>query len=703
MADTVFSVLCAIALKYVGAEGLERVVAICGDHLSDQGRRLTKALRESNERAWKALEIALAGETLWNRLDRAEDRAFRQQLAAYLKQTPIPELQDKEPFRKKCLQDLHQARKKALLDGRLAPEDLARRIGPLTDRGDPQAVLAAEKQALNDIAGRFKEAKLDALAWLLEQQPQPGRSVLVVAVRYYFQRRVEEDEELARRLQFTAMESLTESQQQGFRQLDDGLKVHAARVEEAVVGLAEAAAEIREAALDLRFGNGEDAGREPRVLRPRPANAGAAADAPAPRPRQRQSVDPLRPRAPEGQGVPGPLSPNAGKGEARAPALLNGLGKLQVAVGDYSNAQEAFTRVAELSPDAAACAEGHYNAYRAALERAAVGEGGYAAALAELKLALRFDAARFALFPPDEYEPVRILGAGGFGVTFLCKKKLTNADVAVKALQTDGLELDVGAVLQEASTLDQLQHPAIIRLRHCGYADAGHTRPFIEMEYFESQTLEEYVKKNGALSVADVLAVARPLAEALHAAHGRGILHRDVKPANLLVRRAGGKWEVKVIDFGLALKQSLLETEVSSGPRQPLHDGRRDRRHAPLCRPRTAGRAAGRARRAEGRRLRLRQDLLLRSVPEHGADAARMGPAAARPRQAVQRLPGAVAERPAGGLRRGAETAGRFHAASRSDPATDAETDAETNAGPAPTDAAVGCGPHSAHPRTARQ
>ena len=95
----------------------------------------------------------------------------------------------------------------------------------------------------------------------------------------------------------------------------------------------------------------------------------------------------------------------------------------------------------------------------------------------------------------------------------------------------------MGAVLQEASTLDQLQHPAIIRLRHCGYAGPDRTRPFIEMEYFESQTLEEYVKKNGRLAVADVLAVARPLAEALHAAHGKGILHRDVKPANLLVRR----------------------------------------------------------------------------------------------------------------------------------------------------------------------
>jgi serine/threonine protein kinase len=60
------------------------------------------------------------------------------------------------------------------------------------------------------------------------------------------------------------------------------------------------------------------------------------------------------------------------------------------------------------------------------------------------------------------------------------------------------------------------------------------------MDYFESQTLEEYVKRNGPMAMADVLAVARPLAEALLAAHGQGVLHREVKPANLLIRRTDG-------------------------------------------------------------------------------------------------------------------------------------------------------------------
>ena len=321
MADTVFSVLCALALKYVGAEGLDQVVAVCGDHLSDQGRRLTTALRDSNERAWKALEIALAGETLWNRLDRAEDRAFRQQLAAYLKQASIPELQDKEPFRKKCLQDLRQARKQALLDGRLSPEDLARRLGPLADRADPQAVLAAEKQALNDIAAGFKEAKLDALAWLLGQQPQPGQSVLVVAVRLLLPAPGRAGRGAGPPAPVHGdggPHGVAAAGLPSARRRPEG-----ARRPRRGGGRRPGGGGGRDPRGGPRFagGNGEDAGREPRVLRPRPAHAGGTADAPAAGPRRRQPVDPLRPRTPEGQGVPGPVPADAGGREAGRPRL----------------------------------------------------------------------------------------------------------------------------------------------------------------------------------------------------------------------------------------------------------------------------------------------------------------------------------------------------------------------------------------------
>src|SRR5262249_44222577 len=66
------------------------------------------------------------------------------------------------------------------------------------------------------------------------------------------------------------------------------------------------------------------------------------------------------------------------------------------------------------------------------------------------------------------------------------------------------------------------------------------------------------------LSPVDLLAVAVPVAEALQAAHAGGILHRDVKPANILVRHDGSGWRVKLIDFGLALRPSTLEGQVST-------------------------------------------------------------------------------------------------------------------------------------------
>src|SRR5262249_33698824 len=113
--------------------------------------------------------------------------------------------------------------------------------------------------------------------------------------------------------------------------------------------------------------------------------------------------------------------------------------------------------------------------------------------------------------------------------------------------------------MQEAAALDQLSHPGIVRLRHCGYADPGLTRPYIVMEYFDGPTREEPARKHGPLPLPAALAVGRQVAEALRAAHGHGILHRDVKPANLLLRRDAGepggssprspRWEARLIDF----------------------------------------------------------------------------------------------------------------------------------------------------------
>jgi formylglycine-generating enzyme required for sulfatase activity len=89
------------------------------------------------------------------------------------------------------------------------------------------------------------------------------------------------------------------------------------------------------------------------------------------------------------------------------------------------------------------------------------------------------------------------------------------------------------------------------------------------MDYFPGESLQKHLDANGPLSVDDLCAIGEQVIAAMLAAHGKSILHRDLKPDNVLVRRQDGRWEVKVIDFGLALRtrtvqQSLAQTNGRS-------------------------------------------------------------------------------------------------------------------------------------------
>jgi serine/threonine protein kinase len=164
----------------------------------------------------------------------------------------------------------------------------------------------------------------------------------------------------------------------------------------------------------------------------------------------------------------------------------------------------------------------------------------------------------------DRYEPERILGAGGFGIVFLCRNRLSKARMVVKALRTDELDRDLNAVLEEAGALEQLSHDAIIRLRDCGCADANQTRPYLVMDYFEGLTLDDFIKKHGPLPAQEARVLARQMAGGLAAAHAKEILHRDVKPGNVLVERAASGLRIKLIDFGLAMRQQAVHNTISN-------------------------------------------------------------------------------------------------------------------------------------------
>jgi serine/threonine protein kinase len=551
-----------LALRQVVGEGAIAVVGLLRNQFADSSRRLLNALLTANKRAWQAMELALAGPSWWNKVKaafaRQEDQAFAREVQTFLDATPLPEFDGKTKFRLECLRELQQARKKgALTGGTLSPEELSQRAGRWARYADPQALLQAEWQGVQDVSKELETMGCRSLGWLLQQRPHSGMPLLVVAVRYFFRREVEADAELFRGLSFQQLEGLTQAQATGLRDLHHALGQHGQRLEEMLDTLLQAVVETRDAVLDLRAEmqrQGQQLQTETRALH--------AAVVKMLEERQLHAR-PVRPRDSlsiqtdqERELVKALLSRYRSLPEAQrqaAPALLNGLGQLQLAVGDAESAQRAFAAVATLTPDRRGQAEARFNAYRAALAGRQ-----YADALAEMQQTLALDPGRFAPFPLDLYEPLRILGAGGFGVTFLCRQKHLGSEVAVKALSREDLERSASDVFREAAALDKLHHRAIIQLRHCGYADAAETRPFVAMEYFDGQTLDQHVQANGPLAWEDFKEVAQLVADALAAAHDKGILHRDVKPANLLLRKGDENWDVRLIDFGLALNQAAI-------------------------------------------------------------------------------------------------------------------------------------------------
>ncbi len=247
----------------------------------------------------------------------------------------------------------------------------------------------------------------------------------------------------------------------------------------------------------------------------------------------------------------------------RLPALLNSLAQLEIVVGDLEEGQHDFQEVARLVTDPLAQAEAQHNVYRTALERRDWNE-----ALAALQRAVALDAEAFAPMPLERFEPVRILGADGFGVRFLCEERATRRQVVVQALRPDSLERDLDTLFREISGLQELDHPAMLRVHEHGYAGSEGARPYLVLEYFEGETLTEHVARKGPLSPDDWLTIAWQVGRALQAAHNRGILHRSLQPDDVLLRRAPDSngplvWQVKVMDMGLSLKRALIHASTS--------------------------------------------------------------------------------------------------------------------------------------------
>ncbi len=547
-------------------EAGEKVVAYLAQRFTDHSRRLGEALEKANENAWKSLEIALAGESFWQHcqalLGQRENHAFGRQMRAFLDAAPQAGFpQHPAAFRQQCLQDLRRARKAGLLNtDKPDPQNLARRVADFTRYADPQALIEAEWKAVEAMADDLRRAGCEPLGRFLALRPPDGPPLLVIAVRYFFRRQVEEDDQLARGLAYVQMERLAQAQEGGFAALAAALAREGQRLEELLADVQAVVVETHGAVLTLQ----EQIAGQSEQIRALGEAVLRLLDQHQLQRRPLRPSDSLSMRNDADRHAVRQLAarfralPEAD--QRRLPALLNGLGKLEVVAGDFEAAQHDFQKAAASAADAGTQAEAHYHAYQAALQRR-----DWAGAMKEFLAAVRLDAHRLAPFPVGKYHPQRILGAGGFGVAFLCQHKYMNAPVVIKALTGADLDQGVDRVFAEAMALRQMDHPAVIRIQDCGFADSSQKeRPYLVMDYFEGATLEDEAGRQ-ALPQDACLAVARQIAEGLQAAHARGILHRDVKPANVLVRKGPAGWQAKLIDFGLALSRSMMDTaKVSS-------------------------------------------------------------------------------------------------------------------------------------------
>jgi serine/threonine protein kinase len=160
------------------------------------------------------------------------------------------------------------------------------------------------------------------------------------------------------------------------------------------------------------------------------------------------------------------------------------------------------------------------------------------------------------------YEITALLGKGGMGEVYLAHDTKLRRKVALKVLPgafTQDQER-LRRFEQEARATSALNHPNILTIFEIGEADGRH---YIATEFIEGETLGQVIAI-GSLKLGETLNIAEQITSALSAAHGAGIVHRDVKPENIMIRRDG---IVKVLDFGLA---KLAQAQsIQSGPEDP--------------------------------------------------------------------------------------------------------------------------------------
>ncbi len=157
----------------------------------------------------------------------------------------------------------------------------------------------------------------------------------------------------------------------------------------------------------------------------------------------------------------------------------------------------------------------------------------------------------------DRYAIIRTIGEGGMANVYLAYDTILDRNVAVKVLRGDLANDDkfVRRFQREALSASSLNHPNIVEMYDVGEDDGQY---YIVMEYVEGKTLKQLLKRRGSLTITEVIDIMSQLTDGMAHAHDSYIIHRDIKPQNIMILENG---LIKITDFGIA--QALNSTQLT--------------------------------------------------------------------------------------------------------------------------------------------
>ncbi|MBP2077597.1 Stk1 family PASTA domain-containing Ser/Thr kinase [Oceanobacillus polygoni] len=161
----------------------------------------------------------------------------------------------------------------------------------------------------------------------------------------------------------------------------------------------------------------------------------------------------------------------------------------------------------------------------------------------------------------ERYKIIEKIGGGGMANVYLARDTILNRDVAVKALRMEYIHDDefIARFDREAQSATSLSHPNIVNIYDVGEEDQV---LYMVMEYVDGMTLKEYIQNYGPIDVQEALDIMKQLISAIAHAHANDIVHRDIKPQNILMNSFG---QAKVTDFGIAIALSATSlTQTNS-------------------------------------------------------------------------------------------------------------------------------------------